>query len=251
MLGRWISLPSSSAFMIEDNSETFVRHARHKFFIRSGRAIETLLERGFRASCRRDEMTLPAGRALWLAQHICPHEPALRRWISRRSSSLLDIDDLVQETYAKLAILPATDHIANPRSYFFRTAMNILINEVRRSQVVPIESMTDLDQMELEVLAISPESAIEARQELRMVAEAIALLPEKCREVFILRKVHGLSQREIAEKMGISENTVEKQIGKGIRHLKDIFGRGGKDASRVSCDRISNIGTYDKARHER
>ena len=77
------------------------------------------------------------------------------------------------------------------------------------------------------------------------VADAIAQLPAKCREAFVLRKVQGLSQRETARKLGLSESTVEKHVGRGIRHLINIFGRGGKSGQAASNDQIPDAERYD------
>jgi RNA polymerase sigma-70 factor (ECF subfamily) len=63
--------------------------------------------------------------------------------------------------------------------------------------------------------------------ELGVLVEALEALPPRCREVVVLRKVDGLSQREVAAEMGIAEDTVEKQIAKGMRALADaLFARG-------------------------
>jgi RNA polymerase sigma-70 factor (ECF subfamily) len=193
---------------------------------------------------------IPHNRAEWLARHICPHEPALRRWLTRRPSSRYDIDDVVQEAYAKLAMLPSVDHITNPRAYFFRTAFTVLVNETRRAQVVSIDTGAELDRLDLESQDVPPDIEAESRQELRLVAEAIAQLPAKCREAFILRKVNGLSQREAALQLGIAESTVEKHVGRGIRHLVQIFGRGGKKVPGASMVRMPDTGSYGEARNE-
>src|SRR3546814_9854018 len=64
-----------------------------------------------------------------------------------------------------------------------------------------------------------------AGQELRRIGALIAALPAKCREAFVLRKVQGLSQREIAGRMRIRANTVEKHVGKGLRLLMRSLAR--------------------------
>ena len=66
--------------------------------------------------------------------------------------------------------------------------------------------------------------------ELARIGALIDSLPDKCRQAFVLRRIEGYSQREIAQRMQISENTVEKHICKGIRVLMDSMKRDGKDA---------------------
>lgn len=199
----------------------------------------------------RGVVAIPDTRAHWLARNICPHEPALRRWLRGRIQHGFQIDDVVQEAYAKIAVLPAVDHITNPRAYFFRTAVSVIITEVRRAQVVSMESLGEIERLNIESNDLPPDVQVEDRQELRLVAQAIAQLPLKCRDAFVLRKVHGLSQRETAERLGISESTVEKHVGRGVRHLINIFGRGGKSSRSASSARMSDAEGYDEAGNER
>ncbi len=159
------------------------------------------------------------GRAQWLAQQVLPHEPALRSWLHKRTALTLEADDVVQETYAVLAGMDDVSGILNPRAYMFTVANNIILQHLRRARVVPIESMAEFEHMQFADSEPSPEQRVSGQQELRRVGRLIALLPPKCREVFLLRRVDGLSQREIAERVGISENTVEKHVAKGLRLL--------------------------------
>lgn len=158
-------------------------------------------------------------RARWLAAQVLPHEPALRAWLSRRLGAGLEVDDVVQEAYAVLVELPDVAHIREPRAYFFTTARSVVLQYVRRSRIVAIETVAEIDLLGIEHDEHTPDRHAVAGQELRRIAGLIATLPAKCREAFVLRKVQGLSQRQIATRMEISENTVEKHVGKGLRLL--------------------------------
>lgn len=173
-------------------------------------------------------------RALWLAQHILPHEPSLRAWLSHKTVQGLEVDDIIQECYAALASLASVDHIANPRAYLFRTAYSLILQNVRRSNVVPIQAIEDLQNFEARWDAPSPEDEVSSRRELQRLADFLETLPSRCREAFQLRRVEGLSQREVARHMGLSESTVEKHIGKALRALAKAYGDGGKRAHRAS-----------------
>ena len=157
-------------------------------------------------------------RANWLARQVLPHEPGLRRWLGQLSGSV-EIDDVVQETYGVLAALDSVSHIRDPRSYLYTTARSILLQQVRRARIVAIESMAEIESLCIHEDAWAADAAQLQRQQLHWLAEQIALLPERCREAFVLRKIHGYSQREIAQQMGIAESTVEKHIGLGLRLL--------------------------------
>jgi RNA polymerase sigma factor (sigma-70 family) len=128
-----------------------------------------------------------------------------------------DIDDVVQEAYCRLAALDSTEHIGSGRAYLFQTARNIVLEQVRHSRIVRIEYLLDGENMNIADGAPSPEQVVSGVRELQRVQRLIEGLPAKCRRVFVLRRVHGVSQREIARMCGISENTVETQAVKGLK----------------------------------
>jgi RNA polymerase sigma-70 factor (ECF subfamily) len=173
-------------------------------------------------------------RARWLARHVLPHEPALRAWLSTRRVADLDVDDIVQETYARLASAESVADVRNARTYAFQTAYSVIMSHLRRSRVVSIRAVADIDELGAVSDSPSPEEEAADRDELHRLAEAVAALPEKVREVFSLRRIEGLSQRQVAERLGLAESTVEKHMAKSFRLLMDRFGRGGKAPSRAS-----------------
>ena len=158
-------------------------------------------------------------RAIWLAEHVLPFESGLRAWLARRRVMDFDVDDIVQETYAVLVELNCVAHIRNPRTYLYSVAHSIILQHLRRDRVVSIEAMADIDRLGIYSEEPSPEEALSNFQELRSIALKIAALPDRCREAFTLRRIHGLAQREVAVKMRISEGTVEKHIGRAIKLL--------------------------------
>lgn len=166
--------------------------------------------------------------------NVLPHEPALRAWLRRREVDGLETDDIVQETYAVLASLSSVDHIDSPRAYAFQTAQSLILRHLRRARVVRIDALGDIEALNPVADDPSPERQAVAREELRRVNELIAALPTKCREAFTLRKITGLSQREVATRMGISESTVEKHIGRALRTLMDAMKDGGMRAPGAS-----------------
>jgi RNA polymerase sigma factor (sigma-70 family) len=187
-------------------------------------------------------------RALWLATHVAPHEPALRAWLAGRIIVGLEIDDIVQETYARLIMLQSVEGVRNPKTYAFQTAYSVMMTHLRRSRVVSFKAVSDIDYLGAAAEAPSPEQHTADRDELRHLSEAIDRLPPRVGEVFRLRRVQGLSQREIAIKLGISESTVEKHMGKGIHMLAATFGRGGKPAPHASKRKNEEIRAADGRR---
>lgn len=173
-------------------------------------------------------------RTRWFLRNILPHEPALRSWLARRKPMGLDPDDIIQEAYAILADLDRVDGIAFPRAYLFQVARSVVSRQLRRARVVPIHAIEDVTQLEHADDQPSPERVAIDRDELGRLARAIAAMPNKTQQAFVLRRVDGLSQREIAARMAISENTVEKHISRGLRFLINWFGEGGKALAEVS-----------------
>jgi len=174
-------------------------------------------------------------KARWFMHHILPHEAALRGWLSRRRApSAFDVDDIVQESYAVLAERERLDDILNPRAYLFQVAHSLVVRNIRRARIVPILAVEDLGVTEWADEAATPEQSAIAHDDLRQLAEVIASMPGQTREAFVLRRIRGLSQREIASQMGLSENTVEKHIVRGIRWLGNWFAGGGNPPAKTS-----------------
>ncbi|MDB5456869.1 MAG: polymerase, sigma-24 subunit, subfamily [Caulobacter sp.] len=153
----------------------------------------------------------------WVGSQILPHEADVRAWLRRTGGAHFDIDDIVQETYCRLAALRGVDHIVNGRAYFFRTARNIAIERIRRARIVRIDCVTEIDALNVVDHEPSPERIVAGRRELARVQRLIEGLPERCREIFKLRRIHGLSQREVAQRLGVTENVVEMQAMRGLR----------------------------------
>ncbi len=173
-------------------------------------------------------------RAQWLARHVLPHEPALRAWLRQKASLGFDLDDVVQETYAILVAKASVDTIRNPRTYAFQTAWSVILQQLRRAHIVPINAVADIEALETAGDEPSPEATVLARDELALIRRAITDLPRQTRQAFVLRRIEGLSQGEIARRMKLSEHTVEKHIARGIRLLLAAVGSGGDGGGRPS-----------------
>jgi RNA polymerase sigma-70 factor (ECF subfamily) len=164
----------------------------------------------------------------WFTDEVQPHEAALRAFLGARYSAIADLDDLVQETFARVLRVHAAGPVTSPRGLLFATARNLALDILRRRQVVSFEPMTENDGSSVFMDVIDVAETVSKQQELELLTAAIQELPDRCRQVFTLRAVYGLSQREIAARLGISENTVERQIGKGLRRCGEFFARLGR-----------------------
>jgi RNA polymerase sigma factor (sigma-70 family) len=166
-------------------------------------------------------------KADWLGLHIMPHEPMLRLWLKSRELAGLEVEDIVQDTYTRILSLPSFDHITNPRTYTFSVASSVMMDHLRRSKIVSISAMADIDLLGQIADDPSPERSVVARDELKRLARDLAALPGRVAEVFRLRRIEGLSQRETAVRLGLSESTVEKHMARGTVLMAGWFGDGG------------------------
>ncbi len=161
----------------------------------------------------------------WFVSQVLPLEPALMRLLRRHWRLVDELPDLRQDIYVRLYETAARNGIPlKTPAYVFTCARNLLIDYARHAQVVPIDTLAEIEALaEFPANDFSPERLASARAELRLLQRALDDLPPRCREVVMLRKIDGLSQREIAAQLGIAEGTVEKQITLGVRALAETL----------------------------
>ena len=160
----------------------------------------------------------------WFINEVLPLEPLMVGYLRRNWRNADEIDDLRQDVYVHVYEAAENARPAFVKAFVFTVARNLLIDRARRSKVVSIDSAADAAALDVGIDELSPERHAIGRQDLFLLQHALAALPPRCREVVELRKLVGLSQREVAERLGIAEATVEKQISKGIRALADAMG---------------------------
>ncbi len=146
-------------------------------------------------------------------------EGVLRACLHRYARNAADVDELLQDTYTHLLAAGSQprEEIRSIRAFALTVARNVALSWLRHRQVVPIELVADLEQLELLDERSQVDEIVNTHQELALLTAAVARLPTRCRQVFTLRKVYGLSQKEIAAGLRISENTVEQHLAKGMR----------------------------------
>lgn len=156
-------------------------------------------------------------RALWLTRFVLPHERSLRSFLRKMHlPEDLDIDDVVQEAYSKLTAMDDVESIRDPRAYFFSVARSTVLMHVRRSKVVAIRTVDDIEVYAAGGDEHSPERQASDRQQLLLLGIAIAELKDPGRKTLLLRLMEGLSYKEIAERLGTTDNAVQKSIAKSV-----------------------------------
>lgn len=166
-------------------------------------------------------------RARWFTEEVQPHEAALRAWLGARFPRLQDVDDIVQESYARLMRVAETGSIACPRTFLFVTARNLTLNQFRHQRHERPDDAACVDGAGvIDENCRVPESVAKA-EDLQLLMQAISSLPARCRQIVTLRKIYGLSQREVAKQLAISEHTVESQGSIGLHKCIVFFRRHG------------------------
>ena len=166
---------------------------------------------------------------VWFVREVLPLESMLMQFLRRNWSNKSEIADMRQEVYVR--VYEAARHkIPNPaKPFVLTTARNLMINRVRREQVVSIETMADLDSLGTASDAPGPEAVTIGKDALRRVQSALDRLPERARQVILLKQVEDLSRAEIAQRMGIGEETVKWHLAEGMRALANmVYGEPGE-----------------------
>ena len=156
----------------------------------------------------------------WIAVHILPYERELRGWLRQRLGRLCgcEVDDVVQEAYARIWQANLSS-VHNGRAYLYATVRHLLSEYLRRSRVVPIELLGEIDTLNLISEEPGPDRRVAAHQELERLVAIVARLPARCRRAFELRKFQGLSHREVAKHMGLSEKTIENHLTRALASI--------------------------------
>jgi RNA polymerase sigma-70 factor (ECF subfamily) len=175
------------------------------------------------ASFARFAMPPPIDQSRWFAEEVQPHDALLRAVLRNKFPTLPDIEDLVQEAYTRLVRAHADGTVVCPRAFLFHTARNLALNQIRHRGYTHPDPLTEPNVSGVLDSGESVPELVARAEDIQLLIQAIQSLPERCRQVFTLRKIYGLSQKEIAARLGISENTVEVQGAIGIRKCAEYF----------------------------
>lgn len=160
---------------------------------------------------------------VWIREHVQVHADPLRAWLRAKFPRLEDIDNVVQETIARVWRARERAVVGSPQALMFRTAQNLAIDQMRRERIAPMQPLAEVVELSVYEESPTPDERTARNQELELLTKALQSLPDKCRQVLTLRKIYGLSQKETAAFLGISEHTVEAQVGNGMRRCAAYF----------------------------
>lgn len=146
------------------------------------------------------------------------HMEGLKRFLSRLLSNPQDVEDVVQEAYIRAHLAERNHQIQQPKSFLFKIAKNVALNQIRQSTRRPEDYLEDHPPC----AAMQPDSSLEdevmAQEKFEVLCAAIATLPPQCRKIYLMRKVYAMRYKDIALALSLSVKTVEMHIQKG--HLR-------------------------------
>ena len=140
--------------------------------------------------------------------------PALRRYFLKRVNSPAAADDLVQDVFLRLARRADLSTIESIEKYIFQTARSALAEQYRREKVRMSAAHDYFEDEQHGVTGITPETVLLHKEAVDELVAALYALPERTRDVYVLYHFDNLKQGEIAERLGISRRTVEREMSR-------------------------------------
>lgn len=183
-----------------------------------------------------------------MADRLIDNYLALREQIARLVMRIVpprEVEDIVQETYVRICRVDQKEAIREPRSYIFRTARNLALDHVKRSES-RLTAGADMDELSTEDFLLPAEmdpthAQVASDEEFALFCEAVRLLPRQCRRAFVLKKVYGYTLREIMAEMNLGQATVETHIVNGTKKCVQYL-RDRQEGRRLPRERASRIG---------
>jgi RNA polymerase sigma factor (sigma-70 family) len=161
--------------------------------------------------------------ARWFSEEVLPHNTQLRAYLRGAFPSVRDVDDVVQESYLRVWRRQLARPIESAKAFLFQVARRHALDTVRRDRASPFDATVDLARHDAPEETADTASAAAAHEEAELLFAAIDALPARCREIVILRKIDGLSQKEIAHRLGLAESTVQVQASRGLRRCAEYL----------------------------
>ncbi len=146
------------------------------------------------------------------------HNAALLRFISAKIGSEQEAREIAQEAYVHLLQLNQPEAVSYLRAFLFKTAANLTIDRLRqRGRRNHVTSMAEVD---FAIFELTPERQMAGQQDLAVIAAAVAQLPPKCRQAFLLHRVHESTIDDIATQMEIGACMVRRYIARSLEYLR-------------------------------
>jgi RNA polymerase sigma factor (sigma-70 family) len=163
----------------------------------------------------------PPGQAdpATIAEFDARFRAPLMAYFTRRVNIAADAEDMVQETFARLAKPGRIEAIQNVEAYIFQVAQTLILERARWRKSRNANEDIPLDETHPDEGVLSAERIVEGKDTVQRLLTALKELPERTRTIFILQRFEGLTYVEVAKQLGLHPSTVEKNMGRAIAHI--------------------------------
>jgi len=173
-------------------------------------------------------------RREWFLNQVFCHRAALQRYLRKYLNSAEDIEDVIQDTYLRIYAIKDYAQVESPKAMLLTIAHNLAVEMQRRRASRATDAVADFESLSVFNDEPHVEEQLESRRHFEAFCAAVDSLPPICRRVFVLKKVYRLAQAEIAAVLGISQNTIEKHVAKGLLRCRDYLRERGVDVASTS-----------------
>ncbi len=152
-----------------------------------------------------------------LLQVYSEQQQALLGFMLKRVQEIQIAEDLLHDLFIKLQSLEQQADIKYPKAYVYRMANNLVIDHQRRANRAPVVTGDCVEELDVR----SPEQTLAYQEQLNIVANALTELPKKTQDVFNMQRIQEVEKKDVAEKMGISVNMVEKHLRRAVQYCRE------------------------------
>jgi RNA polymerase sigma factor (sigma-70 family) len=159
----------------------------------------------------------------WFDQEVHPLNDQLKAYLHNSFPDVKDADDVLQESYLRIWKIRAKQPIRSVKAYLYTLVRNLAIDSIRRKNRLKTDAITHNSHQIIDEEIPYPADILNKDEKISLLVEAFASLPKRCGQILFLHKIKGLSQHEVASKLGLTEKTVANQIGIGIKRCEKFF----------------------------
>lgn len=169
------------------------------------------------------ELSPSTDQTRWFAEELQPHEPALRAYLHRKFPTLADVDDFVQESFLKAYLAHKDGRLTSVKGFLFHVARNSVVSFFRKQKFISPITVNELGPLRVLEGDADVVECVCSKDELELITAAIADLPDRCRQIVLLRVLRGLESGEVARQLGVTEATVRVQLARGMKRCSEFL----------------------------
>jgi RNA polymerase sigma factor (sigma-70 family) len=163
----------------------------------------------------------------WFRDEVHAHHGQLKSWLRGTFPAVRDVDDVMQESYLRIWKARSLYRIECAKAFLFQVARRVALDVQRKRRRSPLEARADLAELVVSDASPSAPEILLNRETMELMASVLLDLPERTRQILVLHKLQGLSQREVGERLGLTTKTVEKYVAVALAECAARLGKKG------------------------